>query len=90
MSNKLVDSNGNPLRQTQIAKDLLPNWQQGVIIRKYLDQNINRWCLGFGVRNTEQEVVLGFTYEEALQIVQTMSRILDGFTTEEKTRGVRK
>lgn len=90
MSRKIVDANGKPMQTTKMSQDLLPDWQQGIIIRKYLDQNINRWMVGFGVRNTEKEIMLGFTFEEAAQIVQTMARILDGFTTEEKTRGVRK
>lgn len=91
MSRKLVDANGRPMEgATKMSQELLPDWQQGIIIRKYLDQNINRWMVGFGVRNTEQEVMLGFTYEEGVQIVSTLMRILDGFTTEEKTRGVRK
>lgn len=91
MSRKLVDANGRPMEGvTKMSQELLPDWQQGIIIRKYLDQNINRWMVGFGVRNTEQEVMLGFTYEEGVQIVSTLMRILDGFTTEEKTRGVRK
>lgn len=91
MTRKLVDAAGRPLEHTtQMSKELLPDWQQGIIIRKYLDQNINRWMVGFGVRNTEKEIMLGFTYEEGVQIVGTLMRILDGFTTEEKTRGVRK
>lgn len=90
MSRKLVDINGKALEgSTSIAKELLPDWQQGVIVRKFLDHNINKWLVGFGVRNAEQEVLMGFTYDECVKVVRTLMSVLDTFTEEEKMRGVR-
>ena len=66
---------------------LAPNYQMGIVLRKVYDKTADRWQIQFGVRNSEHEIILGFTYQEMEQVQRALYSVMDSFTEAEKRRG---
>lgn len=66
---------------------LAPAFQMGTVVRKQFNQVQDRWEVAIGVRNSEQEVILAFSYTEMEVLIRTVIGILDGFTPEQKRTG---
>lgn len=69
------------------AANLLPQFQMGTVVRKQFNQAQDRWEIAIGVRNSQQEVILAYSYTEMEVLIRTVIGILDTFTPEQRRTG---
>jgi hypothetical protein len=72
-----------------LGKAMLPQYQSGIILRKFRDDARGVWCVGIGARSIGQdgkvtETVIGLSYQEAETVVRSLIGILDGFEPHQK------
>ncbi len=80
----------NDQQHNSIGQAMLPQYESGVILRKFKDEARGVWCVGIGARNVDiktgrvTETVIGLSYEEAETVVRTLISMLDTFEPHQK------